>query len=113
MNDELPKANWKDRILYRIGRRRAFLVEGDSMTPTLKHGDVVLINSNAEFGVGDVVLAKHPYRSSVRILKRIAEIEQNGTLLLTGDNPAESTDSRIFGAVSIESIIGKVVCSLK
>lgn len=113
MNEELLIATWKDRTLYRLGRRRAFLVEGDSMTPTLSSGDVVLVRPSTIYRVGDIVLAEHPYKSSVKILKRIAQIEQNGTVRLIGDNPADSTDSRTFGAVSIESIVGKVVCRLK
>ena len=63
--------------------------------------------------VGDIILAEHPYKSSVKIIKRIAEIESDGKLQLIGDNPAQSTDSRTFGAVSIESIVGRVVCRLK
>ena len=112
MNDRLPKAKLKDRVMHLVGRRRAFLVEGESMVPTLKNGDIVLVDPQANFSIGDVVLAKHPYKSSVMILKRIAD-KDNRTLSLAGDNPAESTDSRTFGAVSIESIIGKVVCRLK
>lgn len=83
------------------------------MKPTLHEGDAVLIASPADIEVGDIVLAAHPYRSSVTILKRVAEIRSDGTFVLTGDNPAESTDSRSFGAVSIESIIGRVICKLK
>ena len=113
MNERLRKANWKDRILYRVGKRSAFLVKGNSMTPTLCNGEVVLVIPLAVYSVGDVVLANHPYKSSVKILKRVAQIEPNGALHLIGDNPAESTDSRTFGTVSIESIIGKVVCRLK
>lgn len=113
MTDELRHANWKDLLLYRLGRRRAFLVEGDSMTPTLGNGDVVLVQPSKVYRARDIVLAEHPYKSSVRILKRIGQIEQSGTLQLIGDNPLASTDSRTFGAVSIESIIGRVVCRLK
>lgn len=113
MEDELRQANWKDRVLYFLGRRRAFLVEGNSMSPTLSSGDAVLIDPNAEAKIGDMVLVNHPYKTSVTILKRVSEIGANGNLMLTGDNPAESTDSRTFGAVSIECLIGKVVCRLK
>lgn len=83
------------------------------MLPTLKGGDVVLLDKAADLKVGDLVLSNHPYRSSVRIIKRIAEITSEGHFLLAGDNATESTDSRTFGAVSIESILGRVVCRLK
>jgi len=99
--------------MFFAGRRQAFLVEGNSMLPTLKSGDAVLVDEKATVKIGDLVLAEHPYRSSVKIVKRVAEIEAESGYVLSGDNPAESTDSRAFGAVSIESIIGRVVCKLK
>ena len=99
--------------MYFLGRRKAFLVEGDSMLPTLESGDVVLLDKTGELKVGDLVLSDHPYRSSVRIIKRISEITPEGRFVLTGDNPAESSDSRTFGAVSIELMLGRVVCRLK
>jgi hypothetical protein len=43
MEKELPAANWKERLLFFLGRRRAVLVEGDSMLPSLKNGDGILI----------------------------------------------------------------------
>ena len=113
MENKLPEANWKDRILFFLGRRQGFLVEGDSMSPTLKDGDAVLINPTANFQIGDIVLAKHPFKQSVKMLKRIGEIDENGNYLLIGDNPAESTDSRSFGAISQKEILGKAVCRLK
>ncbi len=113
MASELKKANLIDRLLLLLRRRRAFVVEGDSMAPTLNEGDVVLVKRGSKFGVGDIVLAAHPYRSSVKILKRVAAIGSDGELTLAGDNAAASTDSRTFGAVSVESCIGRVVCRLK
>lgn len=83
------------------------------MTPTLISGEVVLVRNMEKYIVGDIVLADHPYKTSVTVIKRIAHIDSDGALHLIGDNSAESTDSRTFGAVSIESIIGKVVCRLK
>ena len=90
----------------------AFLVEGDSMSPALNDGDTVLVRPLADIKVGDIVLADHPYRSSVTILKRVARIEGDGQVTLIGDNEAASTDSRTFGPVSIKSIIGRVECRL-
>lgn len=82
------------------------------MSPTLNSGDAVLVDTRANINVGDIVLADHPYKSSVTILKRVAEISADGRISLTGDNQAESTDSRTFGPVSIKSIIGRVECRL-
>jgi nickel-type superoxide dismutase maturation protease len=113
MENELPVANWKERVLFFLGRRRAVLVEGNSMLPNLKNGDGVLINTDEKVAVGDIVLAKHPFKKSVNILKRISEIDENGNYFLVGDNPPESTDSRTFGALSAKHILGKAVCRLK
>ena len=82
------------------------------MQPTLNDNDVVLIESTSDVAVGDIVLARHPYKQSVKMLKRVANIDENGRFSLVGDNPGESTDSRKFGTVSIEYIYGKAVCRL-
>jgi nickel-type superoxide dismutase maturation protease len=113
MENELPEAGWKEKILFYLGKRRAILVEGDSMLPTLKNGDGILIDADAKISAGDIILAKHPFKKSVIILKRLAEIDENGNYFLVGDNPAESTDSRTFGAISAKHILGKAVCRLK
>ncbi|MGC2236729.1 MAG: nickel-type superoxide dismutase maturation protease [Pyrinomonadaceae bacterium] len=110
---ELPEANWKERILFFLGRRRGFLVEGDSMLPALKDGDAVLLNPKAKIATGDIVLANHPYKESVKILKRVKKFNKKGDLYLVGDNPKESTDSRTFGAVPLKYLIGKATCRLK
>ena len=112
MRDTLPNASLIDRALYRFRRLRGFTVEGDSMLPVIKNGDIVLIRPGSAFAVGDIVLASHPYKASVKILKRVAAIDALNKVTLIGDNPAESTDSRAFGAVSIESILGRAVSRL-
>jgi nickel-type superoxide dismutase maturation protease len=109
---KLREANWKDRIMYAIGRRKIFRVQGDSMLPTLKDGDAVMIVSTGSVGPGDIVLANHPYKSSVKILKRVSRIDGKGRYSLAGDNQGESTDSRAFGSLSIECIQGKAVCRM-
>ena len=113
MEKQLPEASWKERILFFLGRRQGFIVEGDSMLPALKAGDAVLINPGAAFSTGDVVLAQHPYKKSVKIIKRIGEISPEGKYTLIGDNAGESTDSRTFGVIQKKDILGKVVCRLK
>ena len=113
MGDELRTANWKDRLLYRLGLRLAFLIEGESMWPTLDEGNTVLVKRTRTFREGDIVLAKHPYKSSVKIVKRVAEILPDGALILKGDNPVESTDSRSFGSILKSDVVGRVVCRLK
>ena len=83
------------------------------MLTSLRSGDRVLIDPKASVKPGDVVLARHPYRSSVQILKRVTSIEVDGRFYLSGDNPADSADSRTFGSISKSDVLGKVVARLK
>ena len=78
------------------------------MTPTLDDGDIVSI-ARAGPNIGDIVLAQHPYKQSVTMLKRVANIDENGRFELRGDNPTESTDSRTFGEIPEKDILGEVV----
>lgn len=113
MGSELRKANWRDRLLHSLGRRRGFIIEGESMIPTLNPGDAVLVAPKARLAIGDILVAKHPYKTSVTIVKRLTEILPDGALILKGDNPLDSTDSRSFGSISADNVIGKVVCRIK
>jgi nickel-type superoxide dismutase maturation protease len=109
----MREAGGFDRILVLLGSRQAVRVGGDSMIPTLDDGDVVIIKSRFIPEIGDVVLVDHPFKQSVSMLKRIAEITDSGRFELRGDNLDESTDSRTFGSVPLEYIKGKAVCRLK
>src|SRR5262245_18533241 len=112
MKNEVAPASWKDKLLYFFGRRQGFLVEGNSMPPALPDGSAVLIDQRAKIDAGDIVRARHPYKQSVKILKRVDKINIDGTYELVGDNEAESTDSRTFGPIPLKEILGKVVCRL-
>ena len=112
MKSGIPIAGWKDSILLILGRRVGFEVSGDSMLPTFKTGDCVLIDPTAEVAVGDIVLANHPYKKSVRMIKRITSIDSDTNYLLAGDNKADSTDSQAFGKIPAKDILGKVVARM-
>jgi len=107
---ELPEINWKQRLLLFVGRRRLLKIEGDSMHPTLKSADVVLVDPRASIAIGDIVVAKHPYKQSVKMIKRVESIDPGERYVLKGDNPDESTDSRNYGTIAKADIAGKVVC---
>ncbi|MEJ7848956.1 MAG: nickel-type superoxide dismutase maturation protease [Pyrinomonadaceae bacterium] len=113
MQEELPHANWKHKLRLVFGWLTGFRVEGNSMKPTLEDGDSVFIEPANQFRAGDIVLTNHPFKKSVKILKRIESITLEGAYFLVGDNPTESTDSRSFGAIPAKEIIGKAVCRLK
>ncbi|MBU0690213.1 nickel-type superoxide dismutase maturation protease [bacterium] len=80
------------------------------MLPLLSPNDEVLITvkSNVSLQRGDIVVAKHPDDKDFILIKQIASIAEDGKIELIGLNQEESTDSREFGEVSREQIIGKV-----
>ena len=87
-------------------------VNGDSMWPTLRDGDIVrfekidlkLIEPN------QIVLFKHPFKKDFNLIKRISTIE-GGEVFLVGDNPDPnaSEDSHNFGLIDIEDIIAVLI----
>ena len=94
-----------------IGYRQHLRVVGDSMKGTLKEGDLITykkLNSKSnDLEIGDIVVASHPKIKSKLIIKRIHRI-YNNKFDLRGDNSFQSTDSREFGLVELDLIIGKV-----
>ncbi len=109
---DLPEANFYDIALIILGRRHKYVCQGKSMNPTLKDGEVVLVDRNAEVNTGDIVIAKHPVEQHSEVVKRIERINERGDYFLVGDNLEDSNDSRHFGAVSRKYIKGKVVARL-
>ena len=106
----ISDSSLKELLLWLLRRRQRFRVTGTSMVPLLKPGDEVLIDLNAYAQhppyVNDVVVAQHPYRD-IKLIKRVIALE-DGRCFLKGDNALESTDSRTFGAVKPEQILGRV-----
>lgn len=113
MSDGIPLAGPREWIKLIFRRAYGVRVEGDSMIPLLQSGDRVLIDPKASVKPGDVVLARHPYKSSVRVLKRLNSIESDGRIFLLGDNPDDSIDSRTFGSISRTDVLGKAVARFK
>ena len=111
MHDKIREATTLERLMFAFGLGKGFAVEGNSMRPALQNGDVVLIQANKAPEVGDVVVAQHPFKQSVRVTKRVARVDPAG-YELRGDDPDESTDSRTFGLIERRLILGKVVCRL-
>jgi signal peptidase I len=109
------------------------LVEGRSMLPTLREGQVVVVlraasGARAPFlrdgprigwavpRPGDLVVARSP-ESGASVIKRVVWTRRAADgrgrettyVFLVGDNPAESMDSRTYGALPVEEIAGKVL----
>jgi nickel-type superoxide dismutase maturation protease len=82
------------------------------MAPTLKDGEVVLVDRQAKIKVGDIVVARHPIEQGNEVVKRVERINERRDYFLIGDNLDDSIDSRHYGAVTREYIKGKVVARL-
>ncbi|MGN9792581.1 nickel-type superoxide dismutase maturation protease [Streptomyces sp. OZ13] len=82
-------------------------VTGPSMVPTLVHGDQLLVDYRALLRVGDVAVLRHPLQQDLLIVKRLAERRDGGWWVL-GDNPGADGDSRVFGVVPPELLLGRV-----
>lgn len=83
-------------------------VVGDSMAPTYGNGDWLVVGNGWPIRLGKTVLARDPRQPSRRIVKRVVELSRQGVWLL-GDNPAASTDSRVFGWVPFALVSGPIL----
>ena len=86
-----------------------------SMEPALQPGDWLVVRRTMVPGralrlrAGQVVVARHPGRPDLLIVKRAARLDAGGWWLAS-DNPAGgAVDSRAFGAVPTSLIEGRVL----
>ena len=94
-----------------IGYRQHLRVVGNSMEGVISEGDLITykkINTKSlDLEIGDIVVAFHPKIKSKLIIKRIYSIYKN-KFDLRGDNFLSSTDSRDWGLIELDLIVGKV-----
>lgn len=84
-------------------------ITGHSMEPTLREGDRVWASSFLRKpSKGDIVVLRHPHHHETLLVKRIAKNLGYERYEVKGDNPNDSLDSRVFGPVSQNDIIGKI-----
>ena len=80
------------------------------MSPTFNEGDLVFyrkyLKNKSNLKVGQIVIFRHPLQDRIQI-KRIKQIKEN-CIEVIGDNSKYSTDSKSFGFVQNEKIIGIV-----
>ena len=89
-------------------RPRRVVVSGRSMEPTLAPGDRLLVIRRPRVRPGDVVAVRDPRDPRRVLVKRVSAVLDAG-VVLRGDNPAASTDSRSFGPVPPTAVLGRVV----
>ena len=86
-----------------------------SMEPALRPGDWLLVRRTMAPGhplrvrPGRIVVARHPWRPGLLIVKRAARREGDGWWLASDNPAAGAVDSRAFGAVPAALIEGRVL----
>ena len=107
----LKAGGWLVAVLASGGaltRLRRVEVVGESMRPTLEPGDRLLLARTRRARPGDLVAVRDPRSDRRTVVKRVAAVSASGLSVL-GDNPAASTDSRVFGTVPSDALQGRVL----
>ncbi len=90
-----------------------YQVEGGSMLPELAPGERVLVNKAAYWlrkpVTGDLVVVRDPRDRQRLLIKRLHEPAGGDRWNVLGANAPASTDSRAFGPVGRELLVGKVL----
>ena len=97
---------WLRRLSAQPDRLAIIQVEGDSMMPTLAHGDDIMVDSGdaaARLRDGIYVLR----RDGVLLVKRLAPASAQDQVTIISDNPAYPTEVGV--PVSSLAIVGRVV----
>ncbi|MDR0662930.1 MAG: signal peptidase I [Spirochaetaceae bacterium] len=99
------------------------ITQGESMSPTIQTGAVLVINRLA-YGFKPPLYKKYLYRWALPdkgniivfytpagdlAVKRCAEVLGDGRFVALGDNSLESYDSRSYGPVPLDNILGSVI----
>ena len=121
MIGEVPRSGWREMALWLLRRRRLLRVTGHSMAPTLAAGEVVMLDPYAYHRRNpqedEIVVARHPRQTELRIVKRVTAVIESDTegvrLVLASDNAAAGADSRVFGPVTVDLVLGQVISRLR
>lgn len=81
-------------------------VVGHSMSPMLEPGRLIIATTFlGKLKAGQVVVLR---KNGRELIKRIERVD-TGRVYVIGDNPGSSTDSRHFGWLSTDTVVGRVV----
>jgi nickel-type superoxide dismutase maturation protease len=97
------------KFLLKLLPYQVFTIQGKSMEPTLKEGTTLVVKKTKKVKLQDIIALYHPQDQRI-IVKRLVRITNTG-YFVKGDNSDSSTDSRNFGVVNKERIIGKIVAT--
>jgi nickel-type superoxide dismutase maturation protease len=88
---------------------RRFRVVDTSMQPSLRPGDRLLVLTWARPRADDVIVLRDPEAQRAHLVKRVEAFTAEGSLIVRGDNPNVSRDSRHFGPVPRSLIVGRAI----
>ena len=77
------------------------------MQPALQPGDRLLVSNWLSVRTGDLVVFRDPEAPSTWLVKRVARLIPGGDVVVRGDNPNVSRDSRHFGPVPRSLVLGR------
>jgi nickel-type superoxide dismutase maturation protease len=80
-----------------------------SMEPALHPGDWLLVRRGGRIRPGQLVVARHPARPGMLLVKRATRHPAGGWWLLSDNASAATVDSRQFGPVPAGLIEGRVL----
>lgn len=82
-------------------------MNGDSMLPTYKDGDLLVFYVDKQIEVNDVILFK--FRND-KLIKRVVEVpdSEDGCYFVAGDNKEVSISTEMMGCIKKEDIIGVI-----
>src|SRR5262245_57339136 len=88
---------------------RRFRVQDTSMQPTLRPGDRLLVATWLAPRQGDLVVLRDPDARARYAIKRVEALTERGEVVVRGDNVNVSRDSRHFGPLPRDLIVGRAV----
>ncbi|MDQ1394704.1 MAG: hypothetical protein QOF30_3681 [Acidimicrobiaceae bacterium] len=80
------------------------------MEPALAAGDRLVVIAPVRLRRGHIVAVADPRDAHHLLVKRVTSVDRHRRLVVVeGDNPDKSTDSRVFGPVDRGAILGRAV----
>lgn len=79
------------------------IVDGRSMEPTYRDGDLVIVRAQESYEVGEIVAYEPDIGQPFRVIHRVVAVTDEGQYITQGDNREQpdgwlATDANIFGA---------------